>query len=85
MKTKLIALMAVALVSTAWADKKADDYWQFEKWLCFVHEEAPRHHLKLQWGEPTQEEFFYLYCWQSDDHSVVHAIQMAKRVWSKKH
>lgn len=80
MKRTLIALLVLAFVSTALADK-ADDYWQFEKWLQYVHQEAPRHHLKLQWGEPTQEEFFYLYCWQSDNHSILHAIQLAKETW----
>lgn len=85
MKKTLIAILAAALVSTALADnkddKKADDYWQFEKWLQFVHQEAPRHHLKLQWGGPTQEEFFYLYCWQSNNRSILHAIQLAKETW----
>jgi hypothetical protein len=82
MKTKMIAILMVVLVSSAWAvNKQSDDYWQFEKWLQYVHQEAPRHHLKLQWGEPTQEEFFYLYCWQSADHSIVHAVQKAKQAW----
>lgn len=91
MKKALIVTLALALVSTSWAgDKRAsdywkrdDDYWQFEKWLQYVHQEAPRHHLKLEWGEPTQEEFFYLYCWQSKDHSIVHAIRKAKESWGK--
>lgn len=71
---------AFAPMALAEKEKRSDDYWQFEKWLQYLHKEAPRHHLKLQWGEPTQEEFFYLYCWQSSDHSITHAIQKAKEV-----
>lgn len=81
MKKTLIVILAVALVSTAWADNDIGDYGRFTQWLRLVHQEAPRHHLKLQWGEPTQEEFFYLYCWQSNNHSILHAIQLAKETW----
>lgn len=80
MKKILIAILAAALVSTAWAGEKDADYARFEKWLRAVQEAAPRHDLKLD-GDEAEKEFFWLYCWQSDDRSIVRAIRMAKKVW----
>lgn len=82
MKKTLITILVAVLVSTAWADNGSDDYARFERWLQAVHKVAPRYNLKLD-GNEAEEEFFYLYCWQSDDHSIVHAIRMAKETWKK--
>lgn len=83
MKTKLITLLILAVVMTANADEQSRDYARFEKWLKGVQQIAPRYGLKLHRGAKDEAEFFYLYCWQSDDHSMVHAIRYAKRVWKE--
>lgn len=69
-----------SLIPMAHADKQSTDYKRFETWLVRVRKEAPRYRLQLL---PGDEEFFYLYCWQSDDRDVVHAIRKAKRVWAE--
>lgn len=79
MKTKLTAiLIAATLISLAHADEQSADYKRFEAWLRQVRMEAVHEGLLIL---PTDAEFFYLYCWQSDDHSITHAIQKAKQVW----
>lgn len=85
MKTTLITMLIAALVLTARAERHCDDARDqalFQQWVNRVYALAPRYGLKMDHDETT-EEFFYLYCWQSADHSVVHAIRMAKEVWSK--
>lgn len=82
MKKYLIAILAVALVSIARADNQSDDYARFEKWMRAVQKVAPSYNLKLD-GNEAEEEFFYLYCWQSDDHSIVHAIKKARDAWNE--
>lgn len=44
-----IVLLAVAFTSAVLADRKDDDYWQFEKWLQYVHQAAPQQ--KVPWRE----------------------------------
>lgn len=84
MKLKLIALAICVVATTAIADKQSDDYAHFERWLEGVYTLAPLVNLELHPGAEDEEEFFYLYCWQSDDHTIGNALRMAKRVWRKK-
>lgn len=88
MKTKLIFMTAMATLALAVEAKRptnsasAREVAEFDKWLKQVHHKAPRYGLKIQAG-PDEREFFWLHCWQSDDHSVAHAIRYAKKIWSK--
>lgn len=79
MKTLLFILLVIALRS-AKADRQSRDYARFEKWLSRVQEVAPRYHLKLR-GTEDEQEWFYLYNWQGNDHSVKRAILEARRAW----
>lgn len=83
MKRAFILLLVVAFARTALADK-ADDYWQFEKWLQYVHQEAPRYGLKLHWGDKFEADWFYLYYWQNNNHSIGQACKQTKELWSTK-
>lgn len=62
--------------------KESNDYARFERWLYDLQKVAPRYGLKLN-NDEADREFFWLYCWQSDDHSIVHCINQAKEVWAK--
>lgn len=59
------------------------DYPAFDKWMERVRQVAPRFQLKLNPGAEDEEEFFYLYGWQTEDRSPEAAVRLAKRVWSK--
>lgn len=83
MKRAFILLLVVAFAWTALADK-ADDYWQFEKWLQNVHQEAPHYGLKLHWGNAAETEWFYLYYWQNKNRSIERACKETKELWSTK-
>lgn len=83
MKPALMAFVIAALFATARADEQSDDYKHFELWLQGVYHIAPSHGLELNPGAEDEEEFFYLYCWQSDDHSPENCVRQAKQVWGK--
>lgn len=72
-----------AVERNGYAGGDTDDYWRFRKWFARLVTMAPRYGLKLS-GDAADEEFFYLYCWQSDDHSIPRAVAKAKRVWGKR-
>lgn len=52
----------------------------FEHWMSSVRKAAPKYGLHLD-GNEGEDEFFYWECWRSKDHSIIHAISKAKKVW----